>query len=443
MSSEAALTGTEGLSGFPGAKDNSVYLRKLSAFSRMLYREGLPVSPKETEDAARILTALDLSERSAVKAALSTVYAKSRDEQAAFDRVFDGFFLPEEAMRAQAAEQMKRERELAEKERQARDELNEKGGPTDLTDEEIRSLALMPEDARQHLREIMETYRPSMGRETKLYTSFIHSVFAKAIMEQQLKMEDADTGVAEADAESGLLFRDISLFKDTEIPKATALIRTITARINGELSAKKKRAAHSGTLDFRRTIRKGLESGGSLYRLQYKKSRHRRKHLVLLCDVSGSMIRFSEFALRFIREMDQVSESSETYLFSEGIFKADPFSLQNMDLFRGYVKNSGLFGRGTDLGSALEYLCGAAPPVLTRSSTLLILSDAKTVDHPRAVRALLKAKTLSGQVLWLNPIPENKWKYLKSSMTYSSICTMLPCSTLRELAAACRRIGAG
>ena len=35
-----------------------VYLEKLSAFSRMLRLEGLPVSPKETADAARILTFL-------------------------------------------------------------------------------------------------------------------------------------------------------------------------------------------------------------------------------------------------------------------------------------------------------------------------------------------------------------------------------------------------
>ena len=32
-----------------------VYLEKLSAFSRMLHLENLSVSPKETEDAARLL----------------------------------------------------------------------------------------------------------------------------------------------------------------------------------------------------------------------------------------------------------------------------------------------------------------------------------------------------------------------------------------------------
>lgn len=58
----------------------------------MLHLENLSVSPKETEDAARLLIALGVDDRERVKTALRTVYAKSREEQITFDRVFDGFF---------------------------------------------------------------------------------------------------------------------------------------------------------------------------------------------------------------------------------------------------------------------------------------------------------------------------------------------------------------
>ena len=103
--------------------DHLVYLEKMSAFSRMLKLEGLPVSPKETEDACRILIGLGMDDREKVKTALRTVYAKSREEQKSFDRVFDGFFISEEAMREQSKRQMEKERELAEKQRQAEEEL--------------------------------------------------------------------------------------------------------------------------------------------------------------------------------------------------------------------------------------------------------------------------------------------------------------------------------
>ena len=417
-----------------------VYLEKLSAFSRMLRLEGLSVSPKETEDASRLLITLGLDDRNRVKTALRTVYAKSREEQITFDRVFDGFFISEEKMRQQAREQMEREKELQQHRQEAEEELQLNGQPMDLDEDQRETYAAMPEESRQRLRNFMEKYRGTAERNPKLYGDFIHSVFARAIMEQQMLMENAGLGGEELDPEIGILYRDISDFKDTEIPKAIGIIQTVARQINGELSAKRKKGGHSGKLDFRRTIRKGLETGGSFYRLKYRKKRANRKHLVLLCDVSGSMVQFSEFALRFIQSLNQVSESSRTFLFSETMTEADAFKLQNMDLFRSFVKESGIYGRGTDLGTALQQLCAKQPAVLNSATTLLILSDTKTIDQPRAVQALLEAKRQAGRVIWMNPIPESKWKYVKSIQTMAAICPMVSCSTLRELAAACRRL---
>jgi len=419
--------------------DHRVYLEKMSAFSRMLRLEGLPVSPKETEDACRILIGIGMEDREQVKTALRTVFAKSREEQLSFDRVFDGFFISEEAMREQAKRQMEQEKEMLDRQQQAKEDLQLNGAPMDLTEEQQRTYASMSEENKQRLRSFMEKYKDSASRHPTLYSNFIHSVFARAIMEQQMLMENAGIGGHEADPELGLMYRDISQFKDTEIPKAIRIIQSITQQLNGELSAKRKAGAHSGKLDFRRTIRKGLETGGSLYRLRYRKRRQRRKHLVLLCDVSGSMVQFSEFALRFIQSLNQVSDSSRVFLFSEGLHEADAFSLQNMDSFRNYVRQSGLYGRGTDLGTALEALAAMQPSVLA-GGTLLILTDTKTIDQPRALRALQEVNRQSGRVILLNPIPEGKWRYIRSCQTFSSVATMISCSTLRDLAAACRKL---
>lgn len=417
-----------------------VYLEKLSLFARMLRLEGLTVGPQETADASQVLITLGLEDRAQVKAALRTVFAKSQEEQAAFDRVFDGFFVSEEAMKRQALEQQQREAQLAEGRRQAEEDLRFRGEPMDIREDLREVYAAMPESERERLRQLMDRYKGNIDRSPELYGSFIHSVFTRALLEQQMLLEDAGSGGMETDPELGLLFRDIGEFKDTEIPRAIAIIQSIARQINGELSAKRQQTGHTGQLDFRRTIRRGLETGGSLHRLVYKKKRHRRRKLVLLCDVSGSMMQFSEFALRFIQSLNQVSESSQVFLFSEDLFEADAFSLQNMDLFRNYVRESGLYGRGTDLGTALAKLCVRRPAVLGPATTLLILSDTKTIDLPRAAQALLEAKRQAGRVLWLNPIPESKWPYVRSIQTMAALCQMIPCSTLRDLAAACRRL---
>lgn len=417
-----------------------VYLEKISAFSRMLRLEGLPIGPQETADACRLLTEVGFQDRQTVKIALRTVFAKSREEQLAFDKVFDGFFITEEAMHQQAKEQMEKEAEAARIRQNAEENFRVKDQPMELSEDQWRTYASMPEQERQRLEKFMDKYKGNAERNPKLYGDFIHSVFAKTIMEQQMLMEDAALGVEAADPEIGMYYRDISQFKDTEIPKAIDIIQAIARQINGELAAKRRAGGHSGKLDFRRTIRKGLETGGSFYRLRYRRKPHRRKSLVLLCDVSGSMMQFSEFALRFIQSLNRVSENTRVFLFSEDTVEADAFALENMDKFRDFVRKSGLYGRGTDLGTALEKLLSLRPSPLTASTTLLILSDTKTIDQNRAIAALLKAKQSSGKTVWLNPIPKNKWHYLRSVQTMASLCPMLPCSTLRELAAAGRKL---
>ena len=420
--------------------DPEVYLQKLAAFSRILRREGLSVSPKETGDGAAVLIALGLEDREQVKTALRTVFAKSRQEQEIFNRAFDGFFLTEEQIRQQAKESAKQLAEQEQRRQEAQEDLDHFGDPVNLTERQKQTYAEMPEEVRDRLRKFMDKYKGTAERNPKLYGDFIHSVFAKTLMEQQMLMEDAGVGCDAADPEIGVMYRELSEFQDQEIPKAIDLIKKLAAQINGELCARQKAAGHSGKLDFRRTIRKGLETGGSFYRLSYRKKPRRKRQLVLLCDVSGSMMQFSEFALRFIQSLNQVSDSSRTFLFSEALVEADSFKLQNMDLFRNYVKESGIYGRGTDLGTALEILCSRQPKILGPSTTLIILSDTKTIDQNRALADLLDARRQAGKVIFMNPIPERKWQYLRSVQAVQSVCTMVPCSTLQELGEACRKL---
>lgn len=419
--------------------DPKVYLEKLSGFSRMLRLSGINATHQETADACKILLQLGFEDRNTVKLALGAIYSKTREEQLIFGRVFDGYFISEEAMRAQAAQQASREAEIETAKREAEEQLNVNGQPMLLSDEQRLAYASMALEERQRLLNFLDRYKSNAERSPELYGNFIHSVFTKALLEQQMRMEDTGVNAAASDPELGLLFREISEFRDEEIPKAITIIQDAARKINAELAARSKSSGYGKHLNFRKTIRKGLETGGTFYRLKYKRKPRRRRRMVLLCDVSGSMIQFSEFALRFIQSLNQASESSRTFLFSEQVVEADVFSLQNMNLFRDYVGRTGIYGKGTNLATALEYLCNQKPAILSDATTLVILSDAKTVEQGRAIVALTKAKQLSGKVIWLNPIPENRWQYLRSTQLMSSVCTMVSCNTLNALAGACRK----
>lgn len=417
-----------------------VYLEKLAEFSSLLRQEGLAVGVQETADACRILSCLELTDRETACCALQAVYAKSREEQAVFRRAFDGFFVSLERREALRRRHEAEARELAQRRAQAEQELRVNGKPMELREDLREVYVRMDEEQRERLRQMVERTRGLLGRNPeKLYGNFVRSVFTRFLLEQQMALEDAATGVEPADPDLALLYRDISRFREADVPRAAALIASISRQLDAELSRRRQGRSHSGKLNFRRTIRRGLETGGSFYRLSYKRTRRTRQRLVLLCDVSGSMLQFSEFALRFLKSMSEVSETSEIYLFSEEVRRVDPFALQNMDAFRDHVRSSGLFGRGTDLGSALEDLC-RRPAVLGSSTTLVVLSDTKTIDLPRAAQSLAEARRQAGRVLWLNPIPERKWPYLRSIRTISTLCQMVPCSTLDELARACRKL---
>ena len=420
--------------------DTSVYLDKLALFGRILRQEGLFVSLNETEDACRILLEMGFEEREQVKAALRTVYAKSRDQQLRFDRVFDSFFLSEDAIRAIDRKHRAEELERAKARQQAADELKGESPVYAYDDAQREAFAMLSEEEKERLRSLRDKYLGENSRNPKLYAGMIHSIISRSIMEQQMLMEDAAVGRAAIDPEMGLLFRDITLFEDREIPKAVMYIQDIARRINGELTRRRKQSGRSAALDFRATIRRGLETGGSFYRLAYRKKRAKRRQLVVLCDVSGSMIQFSEFVLRFIQSLNQASGASRVFLFSEELYEADAFHLQNMDLFRDYVRRSGVYGRGTDLGGALERINDMRPPALSPATMLLIISDTKTVNQAHAAKELLRARSRAGKVFWLNPIPERKWKYIGSVQTMAELCTMISCSTLQELGAACRRL---
>ena len=99
-----------------------------------------------------------------------------------------------------------------------------------------------------------------------------------------------------------------------------------------------------------------------------------------------------------------------------------------------------MWGRGTNVGRALDAVLATAPTVLTPNTVLLVLSDAKSVNLDRAEDCLIRASEAAGSVVWMNPIPEAKWQYLKGVTRLRQHCSMVPCGTLDELARACARL---
>ena len=72
------------------------------------------------------------------------------------------------------------------------------GQQAKLSQQQRQTYVTMPEEARQRLKDFAQRYKNNMERNPGLYSEFIHSVFAKTILEQQLLMENAGENCMDA-----------------------------------------------------------------------------------------------------------------------------------------------------------------------------------------------------------------------------------------------------
>src|SRR5439155_147319 len=83
------------------------------------------------------------------------------------------------------------------------------------------------------------------------------------------------------------------------VEEARELVRALSARLRGRL-VRRERRARRGRVDFRRTIRHSMSSGGVPVRPRFRARRPGRPDLVALCDLSGSVAAASELLLGLI-----------------------------------------------------------------------------------------------------------------------------------------------
>jgi len=416
------------------ATSSKAYSESFVRFSQRLREKGLAAGISETSDAARIVELVGLEDKDRLRMALSALYAKSLGEQRLFSEAFDEFFISEREKNKRRQAESKELRERQETEREAVEELQHEGKPLELSPEVRDIYSRLPPEKREQLMRYLD-----FSMDNPRHSPF-DSRFMQRVIEQRMMLYSSQgDGFLELELEQAedLLHKNLSEITDGEIPHVIALIQAVVKRLNGAISREYRRSGKSGRLDFRRTIHKGLSTGGVFRDLSFKRRRRSKKRILMLCDVSGSMVMFAQFAIRFVKSMSDVAPRSEAYLFSEDVAKVSPFVLNDMSRFEDYVKESGLWAKGTDIAKALEQLMSCRPSPLSESTVLLIFSDTRTVNVPAAAEKLEEVKCRVRRVIWMNPLPRERWDAMKSAVAFQEHAQMLDCSTLDDLARAC------
>jgi uncharacterized protein len=224
-----------------------------------------------------------------------------------------------------------------------------------------------------------------------------------------------------------------------QIVAMRGVLDPLTRRLGGRL-AEKRRHRRRGALDFRRTMRESLGTGGVPVEPVYRKPRPSKPELFVLADISGSVSTFAAFTLQLMFALRSQFSQVRSFVFVDGIDEVTDVLRQAPDVIDAtrHINSMGsgvwLDGR-SDYGHALESFWERWGEQVRKRTTVIVLGDARTNYHDPAAGVLKAVRQRAGHLFWLNPEPRAAWNSGDSVMaSYQPVCDAVhECRNIRQL----------
>ena len=185
------------------------------------------------------------------------------------------------------------------------------------------------------------------------------------------------------------------------------------ARLDWKLGERRTRRFHPGRpgrLDLRRVMRNNLSNGGEPIVLSFRTRAYHPRPLVVLCDVSGSMERYSRMLLHFIHALTHglTGVDVEAFVFGTRLTRiTHHLRHKDVDESMDEVGKAVLdWSGGTRIGEAIKtFNFRWARRVLGRSAVVLIISDGwDRGDVDLLTHELARLQRSAYRLMWLNPL---------------------------------------
>jgi uncharacterized protein with von Willebrand factor type A (vWA) domain len=209
-------------------------------------------------------------------------------------------------------------------------------------------------------------------------------------------------------AEELLRRKDFARLDDAELAAIKRLMSAIRWSLPPRRTRRTLRMARGELIDLRTTIRHSLRHGGEPLRLARRSRKHKRRPLVVICDISGSMERYSRVLLQFIYAVTTRLDRVESFVFSTRLTRITR-QLRGRDVDGALAAASHAvhdWGGGTRIGDAIKsfnYVWGRR--VLGQGAVVLIISDGwDRGDVELLGREMDRLHRSCYRLLWLNPL---------------------------------------
>ncbi|MDQ6749497.1 MAG: VWA domain-containing protein [Actinomycetota bacterium] len=174
--------------------------------------------------------------------------------------------------------------------------------------------------------------------------------------------------------------------------------------------SRRSRAARSGDrMDMRRTLRNSLATDGEAFRLAYMAPRQRPRRLLFLCDVSGSMERYSRVLLASLKAAVGAARKAEAFVFATRLTRLTR-SLGGRDLERALEQARAAvpdWSGGTRIGKTLaDFNRTYGRRGFSRGAIVLVVSDGWDRGDPELLAEEVRRLQLQARrLVWINPRP--------------------------------------
>jgi uncharacterized protein len=327
-------------------------------FARTLRAAGLPIGPGKVLAAVEAVRAVGISDRSDFYWALHAVFVNRRDQRELFDQAFHIFWRnPEllEKMMSLMLPQLQSDEPGEEMSRRLAEALHGEGGGEDRPGEtEIEVDARMTFSERELLQKM-----------------------------------------------------DFEKMSNAEVAAAKTAIRRMVLPIADIATRRFAPDPRGDRTDMRATLRAQLRSS-DLLSLRRKRRRRRPPPLVVLCDISGSMSRYSRIFLHFMHAVTNDRDRVHTFLFGTRLTNITRFLRAKdvdvaLDRVAGAVED---WSGGTRIGQCLaEFNRRWSRRVLGQGAVVLLITDGLDRDAGAGIGLEMDRLHKScRRLIWLNPL---------------------------------------
>ncbi len=332
-------------------------------FARVLRAAGLPIGPASVLDAVQALTVAGIERREDWYAVLSCIFIKRREHRAVFDQAFHIFW-----------------RDPAQLERMMSLLLPQAHGgtpppPPDVSKRLAEALAPQPDEGK----------RPDESAERL----------------------DVDTTLAFSTLER-LQHLDFEAMSGEEWRAAKSLIEKMRLPIRDVATRRHRQDPRGARLDLADTLRKSMRWGGDSLVPQYRSRVWRQPPLVVLCDISGSMHRYTRMFLYFLHGIARDRERLHVLLFGTRLTNITrQLKHRDVDVAVNQIAASVQdWAGGTRIGPCLhEFNQRWSRRLLGQNAVVLLISDGLDRDSAADLgQQMDRLHKSCRELIWLNPL---------------------------------------